>query len=184
MQPSSPKSIAGTTLVELVIMIAIVAVLGLFTINGIVAAVHKARAGLAGINLVDSLTQARSLALTRESDVVICPSSDGRNCLKSDHWETGWIAFSDIHEDGERRGSEPVLIAQGALGAKVHLVSSEGRTRLRFQRTGSNGGSNVTFTLCDGRGPRAAVSWILSNRGNLRSAPASAAAASSACYGG
>ena len=183
MQPSSPKSIAGITLIELVIITAIIAILGLFTINGIASVVYKARAGLAGINLVDSLTQARSLAVTRESDVVVCPSSDGKNCLKGDHWESGWIAFADIREDGERRGSEPVLIAQSALGAKLHLVSSEGRTRLRFQPTGSNGGSNVTFTLCDGRGPRAAVSWIMSNKGNLRSAPATTAAANAACYG-
>jgi type IV fimbrial biogenesis protein FimT len=183
MQRSSVKSAAGITLIELMIIIAIVAVLGLFTVNGIASMVHKSRGGLAGINLVDSLTQARSLAIMRESDVVLCPSSDGSSCLKSDHWESGWIAFGDVREDGERRGSEPVLIAQGALGAKVHLVSSEGRTRLRFQPTGSNGGSNVTLTLCDGRGPKYATSWILSNLGRLHSAPATAAAANAACYG-
>jgi len=183
MQPSHPKYHAGITLIELMIAVAIAVILGSFTINGIASIVHKSRGGLAGINLVDSLTRARSLAVTRESDVVVCPSSDGQNCDKSDHWESGWIAFGDVREDGERRGSEPVLIRQDALGAKVHLVSTEGRTRLRFQPTGSNGGSNVTFTLCDGRGPKFAVAWILSNLGRLHSAPAGQAAASAACFG-
>jgi len=65
----------------------------------------------------------------------------------------------------------------------VHLISTAGRTHLRFQPTGSNGGSNVTFTLCDGRGPNFAVSWIMSNAGNLRSTPALPAAANLACFG-
>jgi type IV fimbrial biogenesis protein FimT len=182
MQSGSSKFIRGMTAVELLIVVAIAATLGLFTANAIAAMAHKARSSLAGVNLVDSLTRARSLAIVRESDVVLCPSSDGSNCLKSDHWESGWIAFGDLHEDGERHANEPVLLHQEALGAKVHLVSTEGRTRLRFQPTGSNGGSNVTFTLCDGRGPKFAVAWILSNKGDLRSAPASGAAAE-ACAG-
>jgi len=183
MQSNSSKSAAGITLVELIFALAVTAVLMSFAISGIASVVHKSRGSLAGIDLVDSLTRARSLAVIRESDIVICPSSDGSSCLKSDHWESGWIAFGDLREDGERRGDEPVLIAQGALGAKVHLVSSGGRTRLRFQPTGSNGGSNVTFTLCDGRGPKYAVSWIMSNKGNLHSAAAKPAAANEACYG-
>ena len=184
MQPSFPKSTNGFTLVELIILVAIVSILGLFTVNGIASIMHKSRAELAGIGIVDSLTQARSLALTRESDVVLCPSNDGTSCSGADHWESGWIAFGDIREDGERRGNEPTLLAQGPLGSKVHLVSTVGRSRLRFQPTGSNGGSNVTFTLCDGRGPKYAVSWIMSNKGNLHSAPATAAAAELACAGG
>jgi len=183
MQPSSPKTNAGITLIELMIVVAVAAILGLFTVNSIASMVHKSRAGFASLGIVDSLTQARSLAITREIDVVICPSSDGSNCLKSDHWESGWIAFADRRENGERGEDEPLLLKQAALGAKVHLVSTEGRTRLRFQPNGSNGGSNVTFTLCDGRGPKFATSWIMSNTGNLRSTPALQAAANLACYG-
>jgi len=181
MQSNSPKSAAGITLVELIFALAVTAVLMSVAISGIASVVHKSRGSLAGIDLVDSLTRARSLAVIRESDIVICPSSDGSSCLKSDHWESGWIAFGDLREDGERRGDEPVLIRQEPLGAKVHLVSSQGRTRLRFQPTGSNAGSNVTFTLCDGRGAKFATAWILSNNGSLRSAPATTAAADVAC---
>ena len=183
MRPSSAKSATGITLVELMIAIAIASVLGMFTINSVASIVHKSRAGLAGISLVDSLTRARSLAIMRESDVVVCSSNDGSTCNGGTHWEYGWIAFGDVREDGERRGTEPLLVHQAPLGAKVHLISTEGRTRLRFQPTGSNGGSNVTFTLCDGRGPGKAVSWIMSNDGKLRSVPAQAAAANLACFG-
>jgi len=102
MQPSSAKSAQGITLVELIIVVAIASVLGMFTVNSIASIVHKSRAGLASIGIVDSLTRARSLAITSESDVVLCASSDNSNCSGGDHWESGWIGFADKHEDGER----------------------------------------------------------------------------------
>ena len=46
-----------------------------------------------------------------------------------------------------------------------------------FQPNGGNVGSNVTFTLCDGRGVEKAVTLVLANNGRLRSGTPSAAAA-------
>lgn len=183
MSPRQPSHATGITLIELIIAIAILSMLSLFVSQAIANVVHKTRGSMAGINLVDSLARARSLAVAQEKDVVLCPSSDGKNCSAGDHWESGWIGFSDIREDGERRGNEPLLIVQEALGAKVHLVSTSGRTRIRFQPTGTNRGSNVTFTLCDGRGPSKAVAWVMSNDGNLHLETAKPAAASAACFG-
>jgi type IV fimbrial biogenesis protein FimT len=46
-----------------------------------------------------------------------------------------------------------------------------------FQPNGGNAGSNVTFTLCDGRGAAQARSLVMANDGRLRATPAGAAAA-------
>ena len=183
MSPRYPNQATGITLIELLMALAVISILSVFVTQAIASAVYKASGSIAGISLADSLTRARSFAITRESDVVLCPSSDGSHCTTGDHWEAGWIAFADIREDGERGDEEPILIVQGALGSKVHLISSSGRTRIRFQPTGSNGGSNATFTLCDGRGPSTAVAWVMSNAGNLHLEPAKPAAANAACYG-
>ena len=50
----------------------------------------------------------------------------------------------------------------------MHLRSTAGRTRLVFQPNGGNAGSNVTFTLCDGRGAATATTLVLANDGRLR----------------
>ncbi len=73
----------------------------------------------------------------------------------------GWIAFAATHTGSDRTADEPVLVRQQALPRKVHLVTSAGRTRVRFQPSGGNAGSNVTFTFCDGRGRcrRARMRW-------------------------
>jgi type IV fimbrial biogenesis protein FimT len=57
------------------------------------------------------------------------------------------------------------------------LRTTAGRTRLVFQPDGSAAGSNVTFTLCDGRGPQRAVALVMNNAGALRAVPAAAAQA-------
>lgn len=174
MQPSKQPSVAGFTLIGLLVSVSIAAILVSIATNAVASWTNKASIGIAGIRLVDSINSARSLALVRESDVVLCPSENGRTCSKGTHWENGWIGFGDLRENGERDEGEPILIRQEALGGNIHLLSTTGRSRLRFQPTGSNGGSNVTFTAC---ASAMSMSWIMSNSGNLRSAPASAAAA-------
>jgi len=76
---------------------------------------------------------------------------------------------------------EPILLRQSALLPKVHLVSTKGRTRLRFQPSGGNVGSNVTFTLCDGRGPAKATAYVIGNNSNLHAAIANSTNVEEAC---
>ena len=64
---------------------------------------------------------------------------------------------------------------------RVRLRSTAGRTRIVFQGNGGNGGSNVSFTLCDGRGPERARSLILANFGRLREDAPSPQNAAAAC---
>jgi type IV fimbrial biogenesis protein FimT len=115
--------------------------------------------------LFAALTTARSFAATAGVDVVMCPSVAGASCAAGYHWEKGWIAFPATHAGSSRTADEPVLVRQCALPAKVHLVTSAGRTRVRFQPSGGNAGSNMTFTFCDGRGPRAASAYAMANNG-------------------
>jgi type IV fimbrial biogenesis protein FimT len=99
---------------------------------------------------------------------VLCPSTDGARCIDSPDWSGGWIVFLDPNASRERDAGEPLLLAQPALAGRVRLRSTAGRTRIVFQGNGGNAGSNVTFTLCDGRGPAKARALILSNTGGLR----------------
>ena len=63
------------------------------------------------------------------------------------------------------------------LGGTVRLRSTIGRTRLVFQPNGGSAGTNMTFTLCDGRGTSHATALVLNNTGRLRSATPDAGAA-------
>lgn len=183
MQPSSAKSISGITVIELLFALAAIAILAGFTGNAVSAAINAARTSNGLASLIAALTRARSDAANGGIEVVLCPSSDGNSCSAGYHWENGWIAFQATHGTAEREADEPILQYRQALPAKVHLVSTVGRTRIRFQPSGGNLGSNATFTFCDGRGARAAQAYAMSNAGNLHATPPEAANVEEACAG-
>ncbi len=180
MQLARFHSAAGFTLISLIVSAAVTAILAMLLVSTMGSASAKVSARVAEARLVTALERARALAITSDADIILCPSRDGQRCATDDHWEHGWIAFADRLENNERDDGEPTLLREGTLGTGVHLVSTRGRTRLRFQ---SVFGSNVTFTLCDPRGPRAAAAWVLSNNGRLHADTPKAANVAAACSG-
>jgi type IV fimbrial biogenesis protein FimT len=133
--------------------------------------------------LIASLTRARSVAASTEVDVVLCPSVDGKTCSAGFHWEDGWIAFQATKPGSNHVPGEAIVVHESALPPKVHFITSAGRTRIRFQGNGSNAGSNATFTLCDGRGPRSASAYAMANSGNLHATAVDPANVAQACAG-
>ena len=61
------------------------------------------------------------------------------------------------------------------------MRSTVGRTKIVIQPSGGNAGSNVTYTLCDGRGAAMAESLVLSNRGFLHAGFPTATAIAATC---
>ena len=173
---------AGFTLIEAVIAMAVAAVLFAIAVPAWTdarAAVHNAatRASLEG-SLLDAIRHASITA----TEVVICPSSGADRCSGSPDWSDGWIVFADLDADRSRDANETLLRRAAPLESGFRLRSTQGRTRLVIQPNGGNAGSNVTFTLCDGRGPAKATTLVLSNRGQLRQGVPSPAAAQACAY--
>ena len=78
---------------------------------------------------------------------------------------------------------EQIVRQEPKLPSGVRLRGTIGRPRIVYQPNGGNAGANITFTLCDRRGPKDALALILSNGGRLRSARATLAAASACATG-
>lgn len=172
---------SGFTLLELVVVLAIAAALVGVAIAAVGDGLEAARAGDARARLLGSLSLAAHRAGIAGTHAVVCASRDGSTCSGEIDWTPGWIVFFDANEDGDRADTEPRLDHVPRLGGQVRLRSTIGRTRITYQGNGGNAGSNVTFTLCDGRGPAQARSLVISNSGRLRDSPATAAAAAATC---
>src|SRR5689334_12707119 len=97
-----PKPQVGVTLVELLLVLAVVAILFGFASNGVSAAVNASRTSNGLAHLLAALTTARSAAVNSGNDVILCPSVDGNACTSGDHWESGWIAFQALSAGSER----------------------------------------------------------------------------------
>ena len=158
----------GFTLIELTASLAVVGVLAGIAVPAVQGAFEAGRSGAAKGALVESWLASVSHAALTGSEVVLCPG-DANGCRQSIDWSEGWIAYADIDGNRQRSANETLLKQAEPLGGKVHLRSTAGRTRVVFQPTGGNAGSNITWTLCDGRGASKATTVVVSNQGRLRS---------------
>jgi type IV fimbrial biogenesis protein FimT len=175
------KSQRGLTLIELVIVLAIVATLSGLAASALSSALEASRASAARGDLVASLRQAITRAELTGSRSVLCPSIDGEHCANDPDWSQGWLVFTDRNGNREFERDERLLHRQPALPGRVRLRSTAGRTRIVFQGYASNAGTNVTYTLCDGRGPARAVTLVMANTGRLRDGVPSADAIAATC---
>ena len=171
-----PNRIRGFTLVEAVIALAVLSLLVGAAVPAWSGALESAHSTSAKLALVDTLTRSISHAALAGSEVVLCPgTADG--CRDTVDWSGGWIAYADIDGNRQRGPGETLLQVQPALSGKAHLRSTVGRTHVVFQPNGGNAGSNITFTLCDGRGATQATTLVLANDGRLRAGTPTPAAA-------
>lgn len=173
---SQPRRNHGFTLIEALIAMAVTAILFGIAIPAFGSVTAAAHASSAQSALLASLTESISHAAITGSEVVLCPG-DANGCRSSTDWSGGWIAYADIDGNRARGPNETLLHAQGPLAGRTHLRTTIGRKRLVFQPNGGNVGSNVTFTLCDARGPAKAVTLVLANNGRLRAGKPTEAAA-------
>lgn len=172
---------AGFTLIEALIVLAALSALLCVAVPSWRNASAAARAATAKAALTETWLGAVHHAALTGVEVVACPGAAGA-CRPGIDWSGGWIAFADLDGDRLHGPGETLLVGAPALEGGTRLRSTPGRTRLVFQPNGGNAGSNVTFTLCDARGPDQASALILSNQGRLRSAPASREAAEDCAY--
>ncbi len=158
----------GLTLVEMLVTLtvaSVVLVTGIPEFKRILASNRM----ISEINvLVAHLHLARSEAVNRGKRAVLCPSSDGAQCLGSPAWHQGYILFVDDNGNRELDGREPLIRVHRAGAPGILITSSASRRRISYQPDGTAPGSNLTVRFCarhDATPPKAV---ILSNTGRPR----------------
>ena len=89
-----PRSSAGVTLVELIIAIAVLAMLVALAVPNFNDATLSARLNGFANSLAGSAQIARGEAIKRNATIRLCASSDGATCNAAD-WEDGWVVLTD-----------------------------------------------------------------------------------------
>lgn len=177
-RPTLRHRACGFTLLDLLIVMTILGILFGIGVPSLKDAVARSQAVSARSAITTTLFDALRHATVLGREIVVCPASAAQ-CAGGTDWSDGWIAFIDGDGNRLRSPDEQIVRQQDALPAGVRLHGTVGRPRIVYQPNGGNGGSNITFTLCDRRGPKHALALILSNGGRLRSdrpTPAAAAA--------
>lgn len=181
-----PVTIRGITLIELLIALAILAVMVSLAAPSFGSLIEKTNVRNARSELSVALGAARIAAVSRTAHVVVCPSRDQRVCNDGIEWQAGWIVFVDANRDREHQADETVLSVGQARPAGTAIISSAGRPRAAYRPDGSATGSNLTLTFCERGGRVEASTLVINNAGRVRSgtaSPAQAAACANAATG-
>jgi len=138
----------GFTIIELMIAIAILAVLITVVAPSFIEVIENNRIQTQTENMFRSLSLARSEAIKRNQSAVICKSSSGTSCTTSGNWEQGWLIYADEDGDGTLDTGEDVLHTFGALpsGYTLRTNAYDNKATYRSDGTISQQGS---FFVCD-----------------------------------
>ena len=156
----------GLTLIEMLIALAVAAVLYGIAAPNLTALLQRMASESAARQLFATLNMARTQALTRRQTVIVCP---GRGfCSGDGRWEAGYMVGIDANRNDPLDAGEPVLW-KGAAATRVRILSNTGRPRVRYLPSGRASGSNATFRVCPLRPVVGATrTLVISNTGRVR----------------
>lgn len=164
---------AGFTLLELLVTLAIGAVLLALAVPAFSSIVLDSRLTSSVNRFVHGMYVARHEALKSGADVAICRSRNGQQCAHSGRWETGFIVFVNLDQDDPPRvdAGERILQVERAMPAAAILAN---RVAFVFRPWGLRS-VNGTLTFCDRRGAVRARAVVVSYTGRPRASSAAAA---------
>jgi type IV fimbrial biogenesis protein FimT len=150
---------AGYTLLELMVVVAIVGILSTMAVPGFRDSIGRNTRESAAADLVSSLSLARSEAVTQSANIAVCRSTDQATCANSSEadWNDGWLVFTDLDSDGAVDVGESLLQAHSSMQsqAKITLLDSANGTIVGdFLHLDSDGflkdaATGAYFKLCD-----------------------------------
>jgi type IV fimbrial biogenesis protein FimT len=156
------------TLVETMVVLAVVAILVVASGASFGAQLARHRVSTAAREMVASLDLARTMALMRGRVASVCPSLDGLHCAGAGYWARGWIVFLDRDRNGRRDATDRLLAVTTPNLTGITIGTTSTRARVQFLPDGRAAGSTITFTICSTRNDAASARVIVSNVGRVR----------------
>lgn len=146
------KRLAGFTVIELMITIALAAIILTLGVPAYQGLVERNRLTADINSFISSLALARSEAVKRKQRVNLCASSDGSTCSNNNSgYESGWIVYVEtIAPADNRANSEQLLWVSEALADNMTLRATVPfNNRIQYLATGQTAGiGNASIYLC------------------------------------
>jgi len=138
----------GFSLIELLVALAILAVIIAVAVPSMSSMIEANRTDSTAQALFTSMVAARSEAVARNQNVVLCKSPNGIFCSTANDWEQGWLTYVDENGDGVKDITDPITGSFSSLHNDFTLRTGAAYSnKLEFRPDGSV--SQVgTFRLC------------------------------------
>lgn len=162
----------GFTLLELMVVLAIAGVLLAVGIPTMGDFIRNSRITAAANDVMAALHFTRSEAIKRRLPVTLCTSAsavtDANPTCAASPLLTGWIAFVDINQSGQRDAGEVVLLQHEPMNTQITARSSVNPFQVTYLLNGFALNPNAArLVLCDERGNTPSGGELSSARGIL-----------------
>ncbi len=159
---------AGLTVVELLVALAVLAVLVGAGWPAMRQLVEQQRVNTALLLVRTAFASARMAAITSRSVVTLCPARGADACADGGDWNRDWLMFRSPVRASQPEDADAVLRRLPRPGhATIFLRGSAGRRALHYLPDGRSSGSNLRLHVCMKGHARGEV--VVNNAGRIRS---------------
>ena len=134
----------GFTIIELMVTLLVVAIMLTIAIPAFRSLILNNRLTTSADSLVNALNYTRSLALTNNSSVKICPFNSANSIVCGNNWSSGWIVVT-------QPASGTAVLLRSQQNSTVSTTVSANNTSVTFDFIGLASGA-TNFSFCDARG--------------------------------
>ena len=149
---NQPQYRSGFTLIELMVTIAIAAILIAVAIPSFAPTIASNRLTANANELVTALNLARSEAVKRGVSVTIRKvdgnSSTNNGSVATWNWENGWDVFTDADSDGNYEAGDILIRTYAPLQSSYTLRGNNFSNFIRFISSGQSN-TNGSFVICN-----------------------------------
>lgn len=143
----------GFTLGELMVALAIAAILSALAVPAFQSITSESRRAAVTNNLVSAMHRARSEAITQNRRAFLCPSTDGASCGGA--WTDGFISYIDRNGNDAPDAGEILQVSEGDSRMAVTAANFQNNALLVYRPSGrveiAAGQSTASLTVCDTR---------------------------------
>jgi len=150
------KNMHGFTLIELMVVIAIVAVLAALAVPSFQGMIASSNLTTTSNDLIATYARARSDAIRRGKRVTVCMSADTAQCTTVGDWSQGWIMFNDDDHAAAAatvESTNDITAKAAALTNNIVVKAKSGQPYFSYSADGQaklmNGGNGAgTIRVC------------------------------------
>ena len=172
--------VAGLTLVELLITLAVAGILVAAASGGATQLIEQHRASAAVNQMLGAVRFARHAAVAHRSPATLCPAdglrgnpSQAAKCGRRNTWHNGALVFLDRNANGRFDGSDALLrrLPRLQAGDRFYWRSFRNRTYLMLRPSGLTDWQNGNLLYCpEGGDPKLARQIVINAQARVRHA--------------